>query len=112
MGKSFPTSPNDIGGASPKEYYSMKLLDLYDKYWDKMTSNDDHFDPEMGTALLLAFAPDKVKRKELWDEFIRTKNLPVKDGGGLTNACIYSVGDFVSYMATTLGLLETSTMGF
>lgn len=106
MPKSMPSLSNDLNAASPKEIYTYQLLKLYEKYWDAMSSGEN-FNRDVGTALLLAYCPDRKTRENLWRLYTEEKKKT-----GETNACVLVVGDFVSYMATTLGLLESSTGGF
>ena len=77
MPKSMPSLSNDLNAASPKEIYTYQLLKLYEKYWDAMSSGEN-FNRDVGTALLLAYSPDRKARENLWLLYTEEKKKPGK----------------------------------
>lgn len=98
-----PIAANSMG--SPKGMYVYFLLALCRNYFETMKDGST-ISIDSATAALIAFCPNREKRKELWDGYIKEKSHT-----NTTTSSVYAVGELVSYLSEVLEFEERSTGG-
>ena len=99
-----------IIGGSPKMIYTVFLIGLCKSLFESM-SPASYKAIDYKTAALIAYCPNKTKRKELWEMYSKLKkeNKDKGDEGAIITACVYTIGELMSYLNVVLEFEECST---
>jgi hypothetical protein len=92
---------------SPKNMYTFFLLSLAKNYFETVVTKDKA-SVEGATAALIAFCPNREKRKQLWQVYTETRD---KYDGDIISASTLCVGELISFLSEMLEFEEVSTGG-
>jgi len=92
---------------SPKGMYTYFLLSLAKNYFETIISKDAT-STENATAALIAFCPNREKRLELLELYIKTRD---QYDGNVISASTLCVGELISFLSELLEFEEQSVGG-
>ena len=93
---------------SPKAMYTFFLLSLAKNYFETIITKDAT-STENATAALIAFCPNREKRNELLQMYIKSRD---QYDGNIISASTIVVGELMSYLSEMLEFEEQSVGGF